>query len=177
MRRFVTLSCTLVMLWALVAELNHVLTELRVYLFVGGLYVTFAALTQPFRSGLAASCIGGMICDANAPVSFGLHLMLFAAAHATVYHLSDRVPRDDNIAAVIVTLLTNLALFLVFSISQIHGSAPSATLGPRLLMDLVCSQVFLALVTPWFFALQARSLDVGQVVTDLYERRFGANRS
>ena len=80
-----------------------------------------------------------------------------------MFHIRDRVPRDDNIAAIIVVLLTNLALFLVFSFGQIHGSPAPAAVWPRLIADLVCSQVFLALVTPWFFALQARTLVLARV--------------
>ncbi len=177
MRRVFTLSLTLLLLWTVIAQVNHELTGFRVYLFADALFVVFTALTQPLRSGLLTSCIGGLICDANAPVTFGTHLLLFALAHATLFHVRDRVPRDDNVATLIVTLLTNLALFLVFSFGQIHASPAPAALGSRLLVDLLCSQLFLALVTPWFFALQARSLGLAQVVTDAYERRFGASRS
>lgn len=176
MRRFLTLTFTLLLLWALVAEANHLLAGFRVYLFLGALFVAFAALNQPLRSGLLASCVGGLICDANAPVTFGLHLLLFGLAHATLYRLRDRIPRDDNIAAIVVALLTNLALFVVFSFSQIHSSPAPGTIGARLLVDLVCSQIVLALITPWFFALQARTLDLAQVVSDAYERRFGSTR-
>jgi hypothetical protein len=35
--------------------------------------------------------------------------------------------------------------------------APAAA-WPRQIADLVCSQVFLALIAPWFFALQHRAL-------------------
>ena len=51
-----------------------------------------------------------------------------------------------------------LALFLAFSFTQIHDSPAPATVWPRLIADLVCSQLFLVLVTPWFFALQAGAL-------------------
>lgn len=163
MRRTLTLFATLLVLWTVVAQVNHALTGFRVYLFAGALFVVFAALTQPRRSGLAATLLGGLVCDANAPVAFGTHLLLFAAAHATVSRLRDRVPRDDNVAAVIVVLLTNLGLFLVFSFTQIHGSPAPAEVWPRLIADLVCSQIFLALVTPWFFALQAQSLALARV--------------
>lgn len=176
MRRFLTLSFTLLLLWAIVAQVNHILSDYRVYVFAGALFVSFAAVTQPLRSGLFASCTGGLICDANSPVAFGTHLLLFAAAHTIIYRVRDRVPQDDNIAITVVTLLANLALFLVFSFAQIHASPAPAAVWPRLLMDLLCSQVFLLVVTPWFFALQARSLEVAQVVSAAYERRFKERR-
>src|SRR5690242_3860562 len=134
---------------------NDALAPQRVYLFVGGLYVAFTALTQPPRVGLAVTIIAGLMCDANAPVTFGTHMLLFVAAHLTLFHVRDRVPRDDNIAAIVVVLLTNLALFLVFSFGQIHESPAPAAMWPRLIADLLCSQLFLVVVTPWFFALQA----------------------
>ena len=158
MRHTAAIFLSLVLLWAIVAEVNHVLTDLRVYLFVGGLFVTYAALMLPWRAGLATALLGGMLCDANAPVAFGTHLVLFAAAFAIVSHLRDRLPRDDTIARIIVALLTNLALFLIFSFTQIGGSPAPGSAWLRLFADLACSQVFLALIAPWFFALQRRAL-------------------
>lgn len=163
MRRTLTLFATLLLLWTIVAQANHALTGFRVYLFAGALFVVYAALTQPGRPGLAASLLGGLVCDASAPVAFGTHMLLFAVAHLTVFHIRDRVPRDDRIAAVIVVLLTNLALFLVFSFGQIQHSPSPAAVWPRLMADLACSQVFLAVVTPWFFALQAQALVLTRV--------------
>ncbi|MBI4624709.1 MAG: rod shape-determining protein MreD [Verrucomicrobia bacterium] len=164
MRRTLVLSLTLLLLWTLVAEANHLLTGLRVYLFVGALYIAYAALAQPFRSGLAASLVGGLICDANAPgSSFGTHTLLFAAAHAGVFHLRDRLPRDDPTSRVIIALLANLALFLVFSFSQMHRLPAPAAAWPRLFADLVCSQILLALIAPWFFAVQSRALLLARV--------------
>jgi cell shape-determining protein MreD len=157
---------TLLLLWTVVAQVNHALSGHRVYLFVGALFVAFAALTQPRRSGFATSLLGGLLCDANSPVAFGTHLLLFAAAHLSMFHVRDRVPRDDNITAVFVVLVTNLALFLVFSFGQIHASPAPAAVWPRLIADLICSQVFLALITPWFFALQSQSLVLARVQRD-----------
>jgi cell shape-determining protein MreD len=158
MRHTLATCLTLLLLWALVAEANHALSNLRVYLFVGGLFVTYAALMLPWRAGLAASLLGGLLCDANAPVAFGTHLVLFAAAFAVLSHLRDRLPREDTVARVIVALLANLGLFLLFSFTQISGSPAPAAVWPRLIADLVCSQVCLALIAPWFFALQHRTL-------------------
>jgi hypothetical protein len=163
MRRTLILTATLLLLWAVVSQTNHVLTSFRVYLFVGGLFTAYAALSQPLRSGLAASIIGGLICDAQAPAEFfGTHALLFAAAHVSVFHVRDRIPRDETASRVVVALLTNLALFLVLSFSQIHLSPSPAHVWPRLLADLVVSQLFLTLIAPWFFALQSRALVVGR---------------
>jgi hypothetical protein len=158
MRRTLVIFLTLLLLWTLVAELNHALTALRVYLFVGGLFVTYAALMLPLRVGLAASLLGGLLCDATTPVWFGTHLLLFASAHAVVFHLRKRLPRDDTVARVVAALLANLAIFLLLSFTQIGDAPAPAAAWLRLFADLACSQVFLALIAPWFFALQARAL-------------------
>jgi rod shape-determining protein MreD len=163
MRRTLVLIGSLLLLWAIVAQLNDALTGLRLYVFAGGLFVAFAALTQPRRPGMIAVMLGGLICDANTPVIFGTHMLLFATAHVTLFHIRERVPRDDNVSAIVVVLLTNLALFLVFSFTQIHASPAPAALWPRLIADLVCSQLFLTLITPWFFALQAGALSLARV--------------
>lgn len=163
MRRPLVLLTPLLLLWAVVSVLNDALSELRVYVFAGGLFVAYAALHQPQRAGLAAVMLAGLICDANAPIAFGTHLLLFAAGHITLFHLRERLPREDNVAAVVVVLFTNLTLFLVFSFTQIHASPAPAAIWPRLLSDLLWSQIFLTLVTPWFFALQAGALALARL--------------
>lgn len=166
MRRTLVILASQFLLWAIVAQLNDALSTIRLYVFAGALFVAFAALTQPRRAGLIAVMLGGLICDANSPVTFGTHMLLFAAAHFILFQLRERVPRDDNASAIAVVLLTNLALFLLFSFTQIHDSPFPAVIWPRLIADLVCSQLFLALVTPWFFALQAGALALARVPRD-----------
>jgi hypothetical protein len=167
MRRTLVLAATMLVLWTLVSQMNHVFSSFRVYLFVGGLFVAYAALTQPMRHGVIASIIGGFFCDLNGPAElFGTHALLFAAAHVSVFHVRDRIPRDETASRVVVALLANLALFLVLSFSQIHFSPAPASAWPRLLMDLVCSQIFLTLIAPWFFALQAKALILTGVVRE-----------
>lgn len=158
MRRTFTLFVCQLLLWAVVAQLNDSLSDGHVYLFPGALFLTFAALTQPFGSGLAATILIGLVCDANAPVAFGTHMLLFATTHVLLWRLRDRVTRDDTIGRVVVAILANLGLFLVFSFIELIRTPMVSGLWPRLICDLLCSQVFLAVVAPWFFALQARSL-------------------
>lgn len=167
MRASFIIALTLVLLWTLVAQLNHALSGQRVYLFTGGLFMVYAALKLPLRGGLAATLVGGLICDANSPVAFGTHTLLFAAAHAVLYHLRDRFPRDDTFARILIALLTNLAVFFLFSFIQIAHSPSPAAVWPRLFADLICSQVFLVLVTPWFLALQHQSLVLTRATRDL----------
>jgi cell shape-determining protein MreD len=100
----------------------------------------------------------GAVCDANAPVAFGTHMILFAVAHVLLCRLRGRIPRDDTISRVVIAVLTNLGLFLLFSFSRMIHSPIAAANWPRLLWDLICSQLLLTLLAPWFFALQARSL-------------------
>jgi rod shape-determining protein MreD len=173
MRRVLILFATLLVLWALVAELNHALSSLHMYLFAGGLFVSYAALHQPMREGLTATLLAALVCDANTPVAFGTHVLLFAAAHLTVFRLRDRIPREDNIAATILVLFTNFALFLLFSFTQVHSAAAPAAIWPRLIADLVGSQIFVALVTPWFFALQGRTLALVETMLEMRARRAG----
>ena len=169
MRRSLILFLTLVLLWTLVAQLNHALTGLRVYLFAGSLFITFAALTQPLRAGIGRVILGGLLCDANAPASvFGTHTLLFLAGYFVIFNLRDRIPRDDSSSRIVVALLANFALFLVFSFAQIGHSPAPAAVWPRLIVDLVCSQLFLALATRWFFALQAKALILARVERDSF---------
>jgi rod shape-determining protein MreD len=164
MRRVLVLSATMLLLWTVASQVNHVLSSFRFYVYVGGLFVTYAALTQPMRHGIIASVLGGLFCDLNGPADlFGTQALLFAAAHVSVFHIRDRIPRDETASRVVVALLSNLAVFLALSFSQIHLSPAPAAAWPRLLTDLVCSQIFIAIVAPWFFALQVHALILARV--------------
>ena len=165
MRRALVTFLTLVLLWAVVAEINHALAPQHLYLWTAGLFVTYAALLLPLGGGLTATMMAGMLYDASSPVAFGTHALLFAAAHVILFNVRDRVPRDETAGRVIIALLTNLTLFLVFSFLQIGHLPSPATAWPRIICDLICSQIFLALVAPWFFALQTRALELALPLT------------
>lgn len=163
MRRSITLFVCQLILWTLVSQLNHTISGLHVHLFIGALFVTYAALTQPLGSGLAATLLTGLVFDANTPVGFGTHMVLFAFTHVSIFGLRDRVPRNETLSRVVVAVLANLALFLVFAMTQMVNLPSTAPVWPRLLIELVCSQVLVALIAPWFFALQTRALVIARV--------------
>ncbi|HWA87518.1 MAG TPA: rod shape-determining protein MreD [Opitutus sp.] len=173
MRRTLVIFLSLVLLWLVVSQFNHALSTLHIYLSIGGLFVTYAALALPLRAGLAAVFLGGLVCDAATPVAFGLHALLFSAAHYALFRVRDRVPRDETVARVVIALLANLALFLVFSFLEVSRLPEPAAVWPRIAFDLICSQVFLTVIAPWFFALQERALALARVSPDEHDRAFG----
>jgi rod shape-determining protein MreD len=164
MRASLVLFLTLCLLRTLVAEANSALSGLHVWLFAGGLFVAYSALMVPFRQGFAASVLGGLLCDAAAPVPFGTHAALFGAAHAAVYNLRERLQRDETPVQVVVVLVVNAAFFLVLTLARVRHVPSAATVWPRLLSDFGWSQAAVALAAPWFFALQLRSLELARAV-------------
>jgi rod shape-determining protein MreD len=164
MRGAVALFFTLYVLRALVAEVNSALSGMHVWLFAGGLFVAYSALMMPFRQGFTASVLGGLLCDAVTPVAFGTHAALFAVAHAVVFNARERLQRDDTAVRVLVALLLNLALFLALTFARIRLAHWTASAWPRILSDLLWSEVALALAAPWFFALQLRTLELARAI-------------
>lgn len=158
MRGTAAITLTLLLLQVLVAEANHELAPLHVHLFAGGLYVTLSALVLPLGPGLAASILGGLMCDANAPVAFGTHALLWALAHGVIHGVRARMDEGDPAFRLLVALFANLALFLALtSVEALRMSAP-ALHWPRLAADLGWSELALAIGGPTFFALQAQAL-------------------
>ncbi len=151
---------SILLLWAITAQLNHALSSFGIHLFAGGLCVPFVALQFPSRSGLLVSAAAGLLCDAVTPVPVGTHLFLFAVAHALMAKLRHRLPADDGITQLIIALVTNAALYLALTIILAARQPVIASLWPRLLWDLILSEIYVALVGPWFFALQGRILDL-----------------
>jgi rod shape-determining protein MreD len=168
---------TTLLLWTIVGQANHYLAPSGVYLSVGGLLVTFAALRLNLRHGLTATILIALAVDALEPAPqvgrqlfHGPHVLLFATAHVLVFHLRTRFPRDETLFGVVTALLANLGIFLGLSFVYIelggHPAAGAAWL--RLFADLGWSQLFILCVAPWFLALQQRALDLGRV--DLTEQ-------
>jgi hypothetical protein len=121
-RRILALFFSALLLWSLIAITNHYLASWHVYLFVGGLFVTFGALQLPLRAGLYASLLAGLLCDAGAGTRFGLHAVLFGLVHGLVFNLRGRLDRDGTVVQVVVALLANLACF---SVCRSPKSAPA----------------------------------------------------
>ncbi|HVW21267.1 MAG TPA: hypothetical protein VHC86_08625 [Opitutaceae bacterium] len=161
MKPALALFLTEALLLFLAAQANHSLSGLHVFLFLGGLVVLEGALALPLGAGLAVSLAAGGLADAAAPLSaFGLQALLFAGAHTVIYSLRERLPREALAGKVVVALLVNLGLFLAICTLELRHSPAKVSASLRYFSDLVASQAVLALIAPWFFALQARSLQL-----------------
>jgi rod shape-determining protein MreD len=164
MRISLVLFLTLLLLRTVVAEANNALSGMHVWIFSGGLFVAYSALMIPFTQGFAATVLGGLLCDAVSPVPYGTHAALFATAHAVIYNMRERLQRDETVVRVVLVLIVNMALFLVISVIRIRHVPAAATAWPRILWDFGWSQLAVALMAPWFFALQVRSLELTRAI-------------
>jgi hypothetical protein len=144
----------------LVGQLNHLLAVWQVQVWVGGLFVAFAGLRIAYAPGAIAVFLAGLLLDAHAPVYFGLQGLLFLAAHAVVFTIRARAPRDEIALGVVIALLANLGLFLALGFVLITAGPESSQAWMRSFADLVVSQVVIALIGPWFFAFQYRLLEL-----------------
>ncbi len=162
-RRVLMLLLASLLLAVLLGQLNHYLGAWQLHVWCGGLFVTLAALRLDFRTGATTAFLAGLLLDAGSPVVFGTHALLFLAAHAVIFNARARAPRDETLVGVIIALLANLGLFLALSFLRIGAASAPGDAWMRNFADLALSQIVLALVAPWFFAIQIRTLQLGGV--------------
>jgi len=149
-----------VLLWTIFAQLNHYLSGWHINLFVGGLLVTFPALRLTYRDGWKVMLLLGFWCDADAPIRFGLHAILFLAAYTIIYHLRGRFPREEGLFGVMVAMIANAGIFLAMTIALVvRHPAPFSAL-PAVILDLFISELFVAVAAGWFFTLQEHALEI-----------------
>tara|TARA_R110002050_G_scaffold8189_1_gene30065 strand:- start:280 stop:813 length:534 start_codon:yes stop_codon:yes gene_type:complete len=159
-RRVLIGLLTGILLHFIAAQVNHYLAPWQLHVWVGGLVVALPALRLSYRGGFWIVALTGLLFDATTPVPFGLHALLFAIAHLLVYRVRARLASEENLIGVLVALLLNLGLFIVFAFTRFTVTPDVGSAGLRLFSDLIVSQLFLALIAPWFFALQVRSLEI-----------------
>jgi rod shape-determining protein MreD len=91
-------------------------------------------------------------------VPFGTQAFLLATTHTLIFSVRGRLPRGEMLVSLAFALLANLGIFIALSLLLLARTPLPFGVWPRLLINLLCSQFFLALIAPWFFALQARTL-------------------
>lgn len=153
---------TQLLLWALLSQFNHYLAVWHLYVFVGSLFMTLTALRLPLRQGIYPTLLAGLLCDANAPIPFGTHTLLFALTHILIVKIRSSIPVEQTATQVIIAFVANLALYFAVTIILTVGPLQLGPVLPRLLWDLFISQLVLLLIAPWFFALQTKLLRLEQ---------------
>jgi hypothetical protein len=139
-------------------QFNHYLAHLPVSMFLGGLCLPVAGLWLRFRPGFIAMFLSGLLLDAARPVPFGSSALLLSALFTCWHSVRTRLPRDGVAPPVIGALLANVALFLVQPLLLGPSAALASATSGRVLTDLLCSQVAIVLLGPWFCALQEQAL-------------------
>lgn len=171
--RVLILTAASLLLALVLGQLNHYLSVWQLHVWCGGLFVTFVALRLGYGTGAIAAFIAGLLLDAGQPVAFGTQAFLFLAAHAVVFTIRARAPRDATIVGVMIALLANLGLFLALSFLRIDPAIKAEQSWLRVFADLLLSQIVLALIAPWFFAVQTRLLQLqGSDSRELSRRAF-----
>ena len=153
MRALITFFCNL-LLYILVQSVNDALSPTLLYIYVGGLYVVFAALYLNAFAGLFAVALTGLIIDAPLNCPFGTSMLLFLIAFVIIRWFRQRL--GSHISSILFLLIqaTNCLLFLALSLVQAWVQPTNFDYWHGVLINLALSQVILAIIQKWFFDLQ-----------------------
>lgn len=158
-RWFIAFGANL-LLWWLVGLANNYLANFAVHLYVGGLFVVYAALRLDRKHGLIAIVLTGLLIDAVEPVPYGTSLLLLGLVHATLLYGRQRFPREGAVFGVVVALLANLFLVIALSFLLVGANLRPGSAWLRIFADLLASQLLLIVITPWFLALLDRAMEM-----------------
>ena len=162
--RWLVVTLSNLLLWWLVCLLNHYLAgTFAIYLYVGGLFIAYGALRLDPKHGLTATILTALLLDSVEPIPFGTSLFLFTFVHVTVLYGRHRFPREGAVFALVVALLANLFLVIALSFILVGANPRPGTAWLRIFADLLFSQSLIALIAPWFIALQDRLMALAEI--------------
>lgn len=147
-----------IMLGLLTRLLNHHLAVWQVHASVGGLAVAFPALRLHPKAAMWTAFCAGLAMDALTPVYFGQNALLMLAACSLIVGVRHRIPRDELPVGIAVAVIANLLLICARTVIFAPDWPDTGDGWLRVFSDLVASQLLIAAVTPWFFALQMHGL-------------------
>lgn len=151
------------LLWWLVGLLNDVLATSAVHIYAGGLFVVYSALRLDRKHGLIAVLLTGLLIDAAEPLPYGTSMLLLGLVHATLLYGRQRFPREGAVFGIVVALFANLFLVIALSFLLVGANPRPGSAWLRIFVDLVASQLFLLVITPWFLALQDRAMEFASI--------------
>ena len=151
------------LLWWLAGMANHYLANSAVHVYVGGLFVVYSALRLDYKHGLIAIVLTGLMVDAVEPVPYGTSMILLGFVHATLLYGRRRFPREGAIFGVVVALFANLFLMIALSFLLVGANPRPGAAWLRVFVDVLASQLLLAVITPWFISLQDRAMELAAI--------------
>jgi hypothetical protein len=149
-----------------VAQLNHHLTDFpllgvtrgQLSLFLVGLPLTFAALRLALGPAVLTAAVTALAFEAGTPLPTGAILLPAAACVCVTQALRPHFNRFEPSSMLLAGLIINAVLILAVTlIVAYRGGGVSLT---RVAVDLIVSQLALALLSGWFFAAQMALLEL-----------------
>jgi cell shape-determining protein MreD len=164
-RWLIVLLANLLLCW-MVGTANHYLSRFSflwmdycsIHLYIGGLFVLYAALRLDSKHGWIAVLLTGLMTDSLDPVPFGSSMLLLGLVYATLLYGRRRFPREGSIFGIVVALFANLFLVIALSFLLVGANPRPGEIWLRIFVDLLASQAVIILITPWFLALQERAM-------------------
>ena len=144
-----------IILIVIVRAVNDAIAGYSIYLYLGGLFVVFAACSLPFFSGMVCMLLTGLTQDALTGAPFGLSLLLYCTFFVVMFMI-DRYMKSKRCNYLpIMSYIVNATL--IISLSAILGDSRLfrvPTYMVRTIVDLLASQAAITLLHHWFFDLQ-----------------------
>jgi len=156
--RWVVLVLANLLLMFLGGQCNHYLAHLPASVFLAGLFLPVAGQRLRMQPGFVALFLTGLLFDAARPVPFGSSALLLGGLFAVWFTFRPRLPREGVGSAITGALLANAVLFFAQPLLVGPGIAFASATGGRVFWDFLSSEIAVALIGPWFFALQEKAL-------------------
>ena len=167
--RWILVLLANLLLIALIAEINHHLTPLSLYIFPGGLLLAFAVLRLRLRQSLLANGFTALAFDALNPLPFGQTFLLFLSCHTLAFSLRGHFAKENPKYGAFVAAGMNIVLFIAITLT-IAGKNFSEIDWQRTLIDGALSTIFVLFLAPWFFSLQQTALAFVGIDLDAEQR-------
>lgn len=154
----------------LAGEMNHHLAPLSLHVFAGGLLITFGALRLQLKPAFLANALTALLVDAMTPMTPGVMFLGLMAVHTLIFASRGNIPRESSRAATAVAVGANTLIMLLLALSFAREAVHPAAYWQRMSIDILLSQVIVAIGATWFFSLQMASLRLVGINLDAEQR-------
>jgi hypothetical protein len=132
-----------------------------IYFYLAGIYAVLPALRLDFHRGFFCAALSGCFLDAALPAPFGFHVCGLVLAQVALHSTNERTSIRSRPTLVAAALIINFTLFLGlhiwFSFKLPEGAE---ILHGKAFVDLLFSQILLAIILPWLISLHDAFLGI-----------------